>query len=98
MSRQPGRTGLGWISGIGQNKLARYGDEFLRVIEDAANRQGQWRSCRKSASMIAPYRKPRLIRPWFFALLLAKVIFNDPTKVVRTDWLGDESMTTNLTP
>ncbi|WP_435626746.1 RecQ family ATP-dependent DNA helicase [Candidatus Ferrigenium straubiae] len=30
---------LGRISGVGQNKLARYGDEFLRVIEDEANRQ-----------------------------------------------------------
>jgi ATP-dependent DNA helicase RecQ len=28
---------LGRISGVGQNKLTRYGDEFLRVIEDAAN-------------------------------------------------------------
>ena len=34
-------TELGKISGVGQNKLARYGDEFLRVIEDAAGRQGQ---------------------------------------------------------
>ncbi len=32
-------TELGKISGVGQNKLARYGDEFLRVIEDEANRQ-----------------------------------------------------------
>ncbi|MFZ2302336.1 MAG: DNA helicase RecQ [Gallionella sp.] len=30
---------FGRISGVGQNKLARYGDEFLRVIEDAANRK-----------------------------------------------------------
>jgi len=30
---------LGRISGVGQNKLARYGDEFLRVIEDAANQK-----------------------------------------------------------
>jgi len=29
---------LGRISGVGQNKLARYGDEFIRVIEGAANR------------------------------------------------------------
>ena len=29
---------FGRISGVGQNKLARYGDEFLKVIEDAANR------------------------------------------------------------
>ena len=28
---------LGRISGVGQSKLARYGDEFLKVIEDAAN-------------------------------------------------------------
>jgi ATP-dependent DNA helicase RecQ len=32
-------TELGQISGVGQNKLARYGDEFLRVIEEEANRQ-----------------------------------------------------------
>jgi len=32
-------TELGQISGVGQNKLARYGDEFLRVIEDEANRR-----------------------------------------------------------
>src|SRR3989338_4952105 len=30
---------LGRISGVGQSKLARYGDEFLKVIEDAANQQ-----------------------------------------------------------
>jgi len=30
---------LGRISGVGQSKLARYGDEFLRVIEDAANQK-----------------------------------------------------------
>ncbi len=29
---------LSRISGIGQGKLARYGDDFLKVIEDAANR------------------------------------------------------------
>ncbi|MHB0925075.1 MAG: DNA helicase RecQ [Gallionellaceae bacterium] len=34
-------TELGKISGVGQNKLARYGDEFLRVLEDEANRQEQ---------------------------------------------------------
>ena len=28
---------LGRISGVGQAKLTRYGDEFLRVVEDAAN-------------------------------------------------------------
>ena len=32
-------TELGRISGVGQNKLARYGDEFLRVLEDEANRE-----------------------------------------------------------
>ncbi len=31
-------TELGKISGVGQSKLARYGDEFLKVIEDEANR------------------------------------------------------------
>jgi ATP-dependent DNA helicase RecQ len=30
-------TELGQISGIGQAKLTRYGDDFLRVLEDAAN-------------------------------------------------------------
>ncbi len=29
---------MGRITGIGQAKLAKYGDEFLRVVEDAANR------------------------------------------------------------
>ncbi len=29
---------LGQISGIGQSKLARYGDEFLQVVEDVTNR------------------------------------------------------------
>ena len=33
-------TELGKISGVGQNKLARYGDEFLRVLEDEANQEG----------------------------------------------------------
>ncbi len=28
---------LAQISGVGQSKLAKYGDEFLRVVEDAAN-------------------------------------------------------------
>ena len=31
-------TELGRISGVGQGKLARYGDDFLKVIEDIANR------------------------------------------------------------
>jgi ATP-dependent DNA helicase RecQ len=30
-------TELGRISGVGQAKLTRYGDEFLRVVEDVAN-------------------------------------------------------------
>jgi ATP-dependent DNA helicase RecQ len=30
-------TGLGRINGVGQSKLARYGDAFLQVLEDAAN-------------------------------------------------------------
>jgi len=34
-------TELGRISGVGQNKLARYGDEFLRVMEDEGNWQRQ---------------------------------------------------------
>jgi ATP-dependent DNA helicase RecQ len=29
---------MGRISGIGQAKLAKYGDDFLRVVEEAANR------------------------------------------------------------
>jgi ATP-dependent DNA helicase RecQ len=28
---------MGQISGVGQAKLARYGDEFLKVLEEAAN-------------------------------------------------------------
>jgi superfamily II DNA helicase RecQ len=28
------------VSGVGQAKLAKYGDEFLSVIEGAGNRQG----------------------------------------------------------
>ncbi|MDO8207936.1 MAG: DNA helicase RecQ, partial [Gallionella sp.] len=31
-------TEMGRISGVGQGKLARYGDDFLKVIEDVANR------------------------------------------------------------
>jgi ATP-dependent DNA helicase RecQ len=31
-------TEMGRISGVGQGKLARYGDDFLKVIEDTANR------------------------------------------------------------
>ena len=30
-------TELGKISGVGQAKLARYGDAFLQVLRDAAN-------------------------------------------------------------
>src|SRR5574340_52594 len=38
LNRRPASlTELGRVSGVGQNKLARYGDEFLRVIEDAAD-------------------------------------------------------------
>jgi ATP-dependent DNA helicase RecQ len=37
--QRPGSlTDMGHISGIGQGKLARYGDDFLKVIEDVANR------------------------------------------------------------
>lgn len=40
LNRRPASlTELGQISGVGQNKLACYGDEFLRVIEDETNRQ-----------------------------------------------------------
>jgi ATP-dependent DNA helicase RecQ len=28
---------MGQISGVGQSKLAKYGDAFLQVVEDAAN-------------------------------------------------------------
>jgi len=28
---------MGQISGVGQAKLAKYGDVFLRVVEDVAN-------------------------------------------------------------
>jgi ATP-dependent DNA helicase RecQ len=33
---------MGRISGIGQAKLAKYGDEFLQVVESAANGPGVW--------------------------------------------------------
>ncbi|MEI7455191.1 MAG: DNA helicase RecQ [Nitrosomonadales bacterium] len=37
--QRPGSlTQMGRISGVGQGKLARYGDDFLKVIEDVANR------------------------------------------------------------
>ncbi|MDO8350683.1 MAG: DNA helicase RecQ [Gallionella sp.] len=37
--QRPGSlTEMGRISGVGQGKLARYGDDFLKVIEDEANR------------------------------------------------------------
>ncbi|MFA6970435.1 MAG: DNA helicase RecQ [Gallionella sp.] len=37
--QRPGSlTEMGRISGVGQGKLARYGDDFLKVIEDVANR------------------------------------------------------------
>jgi len=32
-------TEMGQISGLGQSKLSKYGDDFLRVLEDAANRK-----------------------------------------------------------
>ncbi|HEX5338833.1 MAG TPA: DNA helicase RecQ [Gallionella sp.] len=38
LNQRPGSlTELGAISGVGQAKLTRYGDEFLRVVEDVAN-------------------------------------------------------------
>ena len=38
LNQRPGSlTELGTISGVGQAKLTRYGDEFLKVVEDAAN-------------------------------------------------------------
>lgn len=38
LNQRPGSlTELGTISGVGQAKLTRYGDEFLRVVEDVAN-------------------------------------------------------------
>ncbi len=41
LNRRPGSlTEMGGISGVGQAKLARYGDEFLKVLEDAANGVG----------------------------------------------------------
>jgi superfamily II DNA helicase RecQ len=37
--QRPGSlTEMGRISGVGQGKLTRYGDDFLKVIEDIANR------------------------------------------------------------
>jgi ATP-dependent DNA helicase RecQ len=37
--QRPGSlTEMGRISGVGQGKLARYGDDFLKVLEDMANR------------------------------------------------------------
>jgi ATP-dependent DNA helicase RecQ len=38
LNRRPASlTEMGQISGVGQAKLARYGDEFLKVLEEAAN-------------------------------------------------------------
>lgn len=38
LNLRPGSlTELGTVSGVGQAKLTRYGDEFLRVVEDVAN-------------------------------------------------------------
>jgi ATP-dependent DNA helicase RecQ len=42
LSRRPGSlTEMGQISGVGQAKLAKYGDEFLKVVEDVANGVGR---------------------------------------------------------
>lgn len=39
LNQKPGSlTEMSYISGIGQAKLARYGDDFLQVLEDFANR------------------------------------------------------------
>ena len=39
MDQRPGSlTEMGRISGVGQGKLTRYGDDFLKVLEDEANR------------------------------------------------------------
>lgn len=41
LNQKPGSlTEMGSISGIGQAKLSRYGDDFLQVLEDFANRGG----------------------------------------------------------
>ena len=38
LNHRPGNLNeMGKISGVGQSKLARYGDAFLKVLEDAAN-------------------------------------------------------------
>jgi ATP-dependent DNA helicase RecQ len=38
LNRKPqSLTDMGLISGVGQSKLAKYGDDFLRVLEDVAN-------------------------------------------------------------
>ena len=38
LNQRPGNlTDLGKISGVGLAKLARYGDDFLKVIEDEEN-------------------------------------------------------------
>jgi ATP-dependent DNA helicase RecQ len=38
LNQRPGNlTDLGKISGVGLAKLARYGDDFLKVIEDVQN-------------------------------------------------------------
>ena len=39
LGQRPGSlTEMGRISGVGQGKLTRYGDDFLKVLEDEANR------------------------------------------------------------
>ncbi|MDP2786412.1 MAG: RQC domain-containing protein, partial [Sulfurimicrobium sp.] len=41
LNRRPASLAeMGQISGVGQAKLARYGDEFLKVLEDEANGVG----------------------------------------------------------
>jgi len=41
LNRRPGSLReMGGISGVGQAKLAKYGDEFLQVLENVANRVG----------------------------------------------------------
>lgn len=41
LNRKPGSLSeMGYISGIGQAKLSRYGDAFLQVLEDVANGVG----------------------------------------------------------
>jgi len=42
LDQRPGSlTEMGRISGVGQGKLTRYGDDFLKVLEDEANAEGK---------------------------------------------------------